>query len=312
MDQFEKVEKLAQKANVSFEEAKAALELNNWDMLDAMITLENRGKKGTAQEQAAFKTGFDNQPNYKKVDTAEAKTYKKPKDDFGEKIKKLLIKSHENHFIVRRKGNPIINLPIWAMILIFCCFWKFSLVMFVIGLFCGCSFSFEGPSNMKSANETMSGIQKTANEVKDSFTNAYNETKSDIEKKRAQEQAQKAEFELQAKARKLEEEAAEKARKAEEERKAEAASKAEAARKAEEEARAAVEEAQRMAAEFEKEDFSPIVDKEVNESAADTFRADSERDAQAAAEFTANMQSIGNVFNDNSVTTADGTITLEL
>lgn len=300
MDQFEKVEKIAQKANVSFEEAKAALELNNWDMLDAMITLENRGKKGTTQEQAAFKTGFDNQPNYKKVDTAEAKTYKKPKDDFGEKIKKLLIKSHENHFIVRRKGNPIINLPIWAMILIFCCFWKFSLVMFVIGLFCGCSFSFEGPSNMKAANETMSGIQKTANEVKDSFTNAYNETKSDIEKKRAQEQAQKAEFELQAKARKLEEEAAEKARKAEE------------ARKADEEARAAVEEAQRMAAEFEKEDFSPIVDKEVKESAADTFRADSERDAQAAAEFTANMQSIGNVFNDNSVTTADGTITLEL
>ena len=44
MDNFEKVEKLREKANVTYEEAKTALENSNWDMLDAMIYLEKNGK----------------------------------------------------------------------------------------------------------------------------------------------------------------------------------------------------------------------------------------------------------------------------
>ena len=37
MEQLEKVEKLRQRANVSYEEAKGALVACNWDMLDAMV-----------------------------------------------------------------------------------------------------------------------------------------------------------------------------------------------------------------------------------------------------------------------------------
>ena len=44
MDNFEKVEKLREKAGVSYEEAKAALEQCNYDLLDAMISLEKQGK----------------------------------------------------------------------------------------------------------------------------------------------------------------------------------------------------------------------------------------------------------------------------
>ena len=39
MDNFEKVERLVEKANVSFEDAKAALDEANGDLLDAMILL---------------------------------------------------------------------------------------------------------------------------------------------------------------------------------------------------------------------------------------------------------------------------------
>ncbi|MDE6420210.1 MAG: UBA/TS-N domain protein, partial [Lachnospiraceae bacterium] len=50
MENYEKVEKLRERANVSYEEAKEALENNNWDILDAMIALEKSGKtKGTGQ-----------------------------------------------------------------------------------------------------------------------------------------------------------------------------------------------------------------------------------------------------------------------
>lgn len=44
MATLEQVEKLREKASVSFEEAKAALEACNDDLLDAIIWLEKRGK----------------------------------------------------------------------------------------------------------------------------------------------------------------------------------------------------------------------------------------------------------------------------
>ena len=44
MDHFEMVEKLRTKANVSYEEAKAALEKTDWDVLDALVLLESEGK----------------------------------------------------------------------------------------------------------------------------------------------------------------------------------------------------------------------------------------------------------------------------
>lgn len=41
---LEQVEKLREKANVSYDEAKAALEAANGDMLEALINLEKQGK----------------------------------------------------------------------------------------------------------------------------------------------------------------------------------------------------------------------------------------------------------------------------
>ena len=50
MDNFEKVEKLREHANVTYEEAKEALENSNWDILDAMIYLEKNGKTREFQQ----------------------------------------------------------------------------------------------------------------------------------------------------------------------------------------------------------------------------------------------------------------------
>ena len=55
MTNFEMVELLRQKANVSYEEAKAALEAANWDLLDAIVLLEKEGR--VADGGAAYSTG---------------------------------------------------------------------------------------------------------------------------------------------------------------------------------------------------------------------------------------------------------------
>ena len=57
MEQLEKVEKLRERANVTYEEAKEALEASNWDLLDAMVYLEKNGKtQGPARETYSTKS----------------------------------------------------------------------------------------------------------------------------------------------------------------------------------------------------------------------------------------------------------------
>ena len=43
MEKLELVDKLREKADISYEEAKVALESSNWDILEAMLYLENKG-----------------------------------------------------------------------------------------------------------------------------------------------------------------------------------------------------------------------------------------------------------------------------
>lgn len=44
MEDYKLVEKLKNEANISYEEAKIALERSNWDILDAFVYLEEKGK----------------------------------------------------------------------------------------------------------------------------------------------------------------------------------------------------------------------------------------------------------------------------
>ena len=44
MDKLKLVDRLREKANISYEEAKIALENSNWDILEAMLYLEKHGK----------------------------------------------------------------------------------------------------------------------------------------------------------------------------------------------------------------------------------------------------------------------------
>ena len=48
MDKLNLVEKLREKTGITYEDAKSVLEINNWDILDAILDLEKaRKSKGT-------------------------------------------------------------------------------------------------------------------------------------------------------------------------------------------------------------------------------------------------------------------------
>ena len=82
MDYMQMVEKLREYANVTYEEAKAALDEANGDLLEAVILLERQGK--TKQpEQSTYTTKAEEQPQYQDVRAQIEQQEKKASDCFG-------------------------------------------------------------------------------------------------------------------------------------------------------------------------------------------------------------------------------------
>ncbi|MBO4889971.1 MAG: DUF4342 domain-containing protein [Lachnospiraceae bacterium] len=166
MDTFEKVEKLREKANVTFEEAKAALDEANGDLLDAMILLEKQGKAEERRESYSTKEDA----SLMVVDEPEKKE-KKHGNAFTDKLKALWHKSLENYFVIERGDDVLINIPICVFVLILLFTWHVTLIVMVVALFFGCRYSFKGVAEMKLANEMCDKASEAADKVKESYNN---------------------------------------------------------------------------------------------------------------------------------------------
>ena len=51
MERLEMVEKIRERVNISYEEAKSVLEEHNWDLLEALTALERAGKMASGKEE---------------------------------------------------------------------------------------------------------------------------------------------------------------------------------------------------------------------------------------------------------------------
>ncbi|RKM61726.1 hypothetical protein D6856_05860 [Butyrivibrio sp. XB500-5] len=169
MDEFEKIEKLRTRADVSYEEAKAALGEANGDLLDAMIILEKQGKvKGP--EQQVHSTEYTTDASYEMVPVGKAKACS---GDFGKKVKEFLKRAIDflsnNYVEITRKGEHVINIPLWLAILTLIFGWWAVLVLIVVSLFFDWNYKFYGKDDLKKANDVVDKAKETAEQVKDSF-----------------------------------------------------------------------------------------------------------------------------------------------
>lgn len=174
MDEFEKVEKLRQRANVSYEEAKEALNASNGDLLDAMIYLEKQGKTTGTAGTAERVQGTVERCVPVCTDSKEERK-KKAKAD-GEKFKSFCKnawrKGNDNVFIMRRKDENVIKIPVWAFILILLFTFHVVLPLMLISLFFECRYCFEGKDDLNKVNDVMNQAGDAAEKIKaDYFTN---------------------------------------------------------------------------------------------------------------------------------------------
>ena len=171
MTNYEMVELLRQKANVSYEEAKAALEAANWDLLDAIVLLEREGK--VPENDARFSTKAESGEKDKEREEKQKKrdgAFKDGARTVGGIFRRMLNYGNRNCIVASRDGKEVISLPLTAFVLLLLIppitLWL-MVVLMVIGLFFGLRYSLRGdhPANEK-VNEYIHKAEGAAERVK--------------------------------------------------------------------------------------------------------------------------------------------------
>lgn len=187
---LEEVEKLREKADVSYEEAKAALEESRGDLLEALIALERRGRTKNAGRGGYFTTrpGAQEEPG---PAPGPARPYPTPvyrgegrkersHGSFWDQLRELLRAGFRalrpgNQFEVWRRGEMMTSVPVVILIiLVVVAFW-ISVPLIITGFFFGCRYRFSGPDLPEDTiNNAMGAVSDTVDGVVDEVKREFN------------------------------------------------------------------------------------------------------------------------------------------
>jgi len=200
MTELEKVEKLREKANVSYSEAREALALSNGDLLDALIYLEEQGKAKAPQGGGYYSGGSErskaqggertrhrgkDQEKERRASSGEERRSSHSGESFPDLLRRfgrfcldLLNKGIVNYLDATRNGELLFSCPVIVLIALLVCFFWFTVPVFLISLFFGVRYRFSGPDmGRESINKVMDSTSDMADDVKRSFNNESNREK---------------------------------------------------------------------------------------------------------------------------------------
>ena len=177
MEKLEKVEVIRKKCGVSYEDAKAALDACNDNILDAIIWLEKQGKtdKNTASYTAESTSKSHVSSEMKKAQIAYQESSKKSDfsehmNSFWDKCKDLLRKSMDTEFIITRHNEQFMTMPILVPIAGFF-LWGATLWLLILGLFFDFRYHIkEAQPIIVDINETMDKAADAAETIKKDVT----------------------------------------------------------------------------------------------------------------------------------------------
>lgn len=158
MEQLEMVEKLSEKAKVSYEDARDALEASDWDMLEAMILLEKNGKM---RREANYRT--QPEPSDSEEGHANVKGVLRALVDWVVKAINWLVKVS---LVITHRGKTVLELPLIVPALLLILGFYLIVPAFVISLFFGVRYSIRDAGNAAQVNQIMDTAADIAEKIK--------------------------------------------------------------------------------------------------------------------------------------------------
>lgn len=171
---LEMAERLKEKANVTYTQAKEALEYSGGNMLDALIYLEEKGAI-PRQEDAYYSTKGETPPPPSPAEPLpvqlpdQKKPAKPPRTKrrgvkwFFHTLRRWLV---DNELEIWRKGQPITALPVLILLLLLCCVPQVTIPILILGLFLGFRYRFSGPDlERDNLNGVIGDLADTASDL---------------------------------------------------------------------------------------------------------------------------------------------------
>ena len=166
---LEMVERLKEKANVTYAQAKEALEYSGGNLLDALIYLEEKGSIPRAEGAYYSTKGEASPPPQEDPLPAQLPTHEKsrksskasnPSRNGGQRffhtLRRWLI---DNELEIWRRDQPITALPVLILVLLLCCAPWVTIPVLLLGLFLGFRYRFSGPDLER---DSLNGIFSSA------------------------------------------------------------------------------------------------------------------------------------------------------
>jgi hypothetical protein len=182
MTTLEQVEKLREKANVSYDEAKEALDATNGDLLEAIIYLEKKGKVNapagggyySSEKPKTESTVNYNEPHWenhsKNYNSGES--FSSLMKKFGLFCLKIIRKGNINSFEVRKGGESKASIPVTVLVLLLIFAFWVIIPLIIVGLFFDLRYRFVGPDfTGDTVNHAMDNAANAAENIKNSINN---------------------------------------------------------------------------------------------------------------------------------------------
>ncbi len=147
MNKLEQIEKLRERAEVSYQKAKEAYEQADGDLLDALIYLEEQGKV-KAPEGGGFYSSKAEQTKREESRQEEEErenSFKETVDRLWKFLSQMIKKGNSTNFEVLKDKENKVSFPVTVLVLLLLFAPWVVLPLMIIGLFFGFHYRFVGP-----------------------------------------------------------------------------------------------------------------------------------------------------------------------
>jgi len=175
MENHKLIDKLKNETNISYEEAKNALEKSKWDILDAFVYLEENGEIQKPSISIFYTNEYKENKKYREVTTSknqENNYNNKKKDNTFEgifvKVCKIIDVCNNIFFEISKENKAFLRIPITVVILLLLFTFWLAIPLFIVGLFFDIEFSLSGDrGEINKINHILKVISENIKKVKD-------------------------------------------------------------------------------------------------------------------------------------------------
>ncbi|MDI9419206.1 MAG: DUF4342 domain-containing protein [Firmicutes bacterium] len=134
-NRLEQIERLRERARVTYEEAKQAYEAANGDLLEALIILEKQGKVQPPEGDGFYSSERPGLAQEQEQAKADDESFSSKLERFWQFLADLINKGNNTYLEVSRKDSTILKAPLTIMVIV--TLWAPWLILFLLifGLF---------------------------------------------------------------------------------------------------------------------------------------------------------------------------------